>query len=138
MLKHRDFWPVAQYPDKGSAYVPPEAYPAVTHPLLDRGYGQASVRAILGENFLRVAGQVWKQTCCRSAWRQDDVDRNTLPAIQSVCAMVTPPISITSSFMSAASTTRCKNWYATRHWLLPHCSDTVLSFRRMTRPVRCW
>ena len=58
--KHRDFWPVAQYPDKCSGYVPPEADPAVAQALPGRGYGEAAVRAILGENFLRVAGQVCK------------------------------------------------------------------------------
>ena len=28
--------------------------------LLDRGYGETDIRGILGENFLRVARQVWK------------------------------------------------------------------------------
>ena len=58
--EHRAYWPVAQYPEMGSGYVPPEAYPAVTQALLERGYDEDSTRAILGENFLRIAAQVWK------------------------------------------------------------------------------
>jgi membrane dipeptidase len=57
---NRTYWPERQYPDSGSGYVDPEAWPRVTQALLDRGYGDAAVRGILGENFLRVAGRVWK------------------------------------------------------------------------------
>jgi membrane dipeptidase len=58
--RSREFWPESQYPDTGSGYVPPEDAPRLTQALLDRGYGERDIRAILGENFLRVARQVWK------------------------------------------------------------------------------
>jgi membrane dipeptidase len=58
--RSRTYWPEAQYPDSGSGYVDPEALPHLTQALLDRGYGEAHVRGILGENFLRVARRVWK------------------------------------------------------------------------------
>ena len=54
------FWPKRQYPDGISAgYVPPESLPRLTQALLGRGYDEGSVRGILGENFLRLAGKVW-------------------------------------------------------------------------------
>jgi len=34
--------------------------PRLTQALLDRGYGESEIRGILGENFLRVAREVWK------------------------------------------------------------------------------
>jgi membrane dipeptidase len=60
LTRNRHFWPERQYPDGGSGYVPPEAAPRLTQALLDRGYGEGDIRGILGENFLRVARQVWK------------------------------------------------------------------------------
>jgi membrane dipeptidase len=57
---NRTYWPERQYPDNGTGYVDPEAWPRITQALLDRGYDEAAIRGILGENFLRVAGQVWK------------------------------------------------------------------------------
>lgn len=56
----REYWPESQYPDSGSGYVGPEDAPRLTQALLDRGYGDKDIRGILGENFLRVAKQVWK------------------------------------------------------------------------------
>jgi len=58
--RNRDYWPERQYPDGGTGYVPPEEAPRLTQALLDRGYGEADVRGILGGNFLRVAETVWK------------------------------------------------------------------------------
>jgi membrane dipeptidase len=58
--RSRAYWPEAQYPDSGSGFVEPEALPRLTQSLLDRGYDEAHVRGILGENFLRVARLVWK------------------------------------------------------------------------------
>jgi membrane dipeptidase len=58
--RSRHYWPESQYPDSGSGYVPPEEAPRLTQALLDRGYGEADIRGILGENFMRVARDVWK------------------------------------------------------------------------------
>lgn len=59
--KHRDYWPVSQYaPGAKIGYIPPDDFPKVTQALLDRGYDEAAIRGILGGNFLRIAGQVWK------------------------------------------------------------------------------
>ena len=41
-------------------YVEPESLPRITEALLQRGYGEADIRGILGENWLRVARRVWK------------------------------------------------------------------------------
>src|SRR5262249_29693976 len=39
---------------------PPELLPEITELLVARGYSDSDVRGILGENFLRVARQVWQ------------------------------------------------------------------------------
>ena len=41
-------------------YAPPEQLPKVTEALLERNYSEKEIRWILGENFLRLARQVWK------------------------------------------------------------------------------
>ena len=41
-------------------YIEPEQMPHVTEGLLRRGYAEEDIRGILGANWLRVAGQVWK------------------------------------------------------------------------------
>ena len=54
------FWPARQYPAGPIGSVRPEDLPAIVDGLLARGYDGADVRAILGGNFMRLAGQVWK------------------------------------------------------------------------------
>jgi membrane dipeptidase len=59
---------VARMPDRyppGEGYtdmqqLEPEQIPRVTEELLRRGYAEAEIRGILGENWLRVCRQVWK------------------------------------------------------------------------------
>jgi membrane dipeptidase len=45
---------------KNGEFVSPTQLPEVTELMLKRGYSEQEVRGILGENFLRVAKQVWK------------------------------------------------------------------------------
>ena len=42
------------------AVLEPEQYPGLTEHMLARGYDQTTVRGILGENWARVAGEVWR------------------------------------------------------------------------------
>ena len=57
---HAQYWPARQYPSGGDiGFVAPEALPALTEALLERGYSEDEVRGLMGENFLRVAEQVW-------------------------------------------------------------------------------
>jgi|TARA_B100000315_G_C14395340_1_gene503949 microsomal dipeptidase-like Zn-dependent dipeptidase len=42
------------------AFVQPEQLPYATEGMLKRGYAEADVRGILGENYLRVAAAVWR------------------------------------------------------------------------------
>jgi membrane dipeptidase len=54
-------WPGYTIGDmSGMAFAAPEQLPEITEALLDRGYSDADVRGIIGENFLRVAGEVWR------------------------------------------------------------------------------
>jgi membrane dipeptidase len=41
--------------------VEPEQTPEIAEGLVKLGYGEQDLRAVLGENYLRVATQVWKQ-----------------------------------------------------------------------------
>ncbi len=59
-------WPTARHPPASGIpwpdikYVQPEQFPEFTDGMLKRGYSEADIRGILGENWLRVARAVWK------------------------------------------------------------------------------
>ena len=57
---NRDIFPPGAGYDSGIRMAPPEQMPEITEALLKRGYTERDIRAILGENFLRVAQQVWR------------------------------------------------------------------------------
>jgi len=60
LAEHQAYWPSRQYPPEGTDFMPPAAFPRITEALLDRGYAEDDVRGILGGNFLRLAGRIWK------------------------------------------------------------------------------
>ena len=54
-------WPkIDGKPHPRAAFVQPDEVIALVDLMLDRGYDEVSIRGILGENFLRLARQVWK------------------------------------------------------------------------------
>jgi membrane dipeptidase len=55
----RDYWPAEQYPEGPALFLGPESLPELADVLVQRRYDERDVRAILGENFLRVASEVW-------------------------------------------------------------------------------
>jgi len=56
------FWPAHEGYGQGGPMrlADPQQLPQITDALLDRGWREADIRRLLGENFLRVARQVWK------------------------------------------------------------------------------
>jgi membrane dipeptidase len=56
-----NIWPEGFGYKAGIKCFPPEQLPAVTEELLKRGYGEDSIRGILGGNLLRVADEVWRR-----------------------------------------------------------------------------
>jgi membrane dipeptidase len=56
---HPDIFPADKITDFLS-FVEPEQFPEFTELLCQKGYSKQIIKGILGENFLRVAGQVWK------------------------------------------------------------------------------
>ena len=59
VYRSRTTYPGKAY-DEPVSFAAPEQLPAFTEGLLKRGYDEQQVRGILGENWLRVASQVWK------------------------------------------------------------------------------
>ncbi|MEO3429279.1 membrane dipeptidase [Pelagibius sp. CAU 1746] len=47
-------------PDWPGSYLGPDDYVRLVEKLIERGYSESEIRAIMGENFLRVAREVWK------------------------------------------------------------------------------
>ena len=56
---NEDYWPREQYPGGAIRCAAPSQLRELTALLLARGRSEAEVRAVLGGNFLRVAGEVW-------------------------------------------------------------------------------
>jgi len=56
---HPDIFPADKFDDY-LAMVEPEQIPEFTELLYQKGYGEEVINGILGGNFLRIAGQVWK------------------------------------------------------------------------------
>jgi membrane dipeptidase len=59
IARHPDRWPKG-YPPPPWYYFAPEQVPALAEALLDAGFSEPEARGILGENFLRIAEQVWR------------------------------------------------------------------------------
>ena len=59
LAENEDYWPRAQYPGGAVRCAAPSQLRGLTGELLRRGRSEAEVRAVLGGNFLRVAGEVW-------------------------------------------------------------------------------
>ncbi|MEX2648754.1 MAG: membrane dipeptidase [Alphaproteobacteria bacterium] len=57
---HPDFWPRNEYPGGPARFVPPGQLREIAATMLRRGFSEIEARGVLGENFLRVASQVWK------------------------------------------------------------------------------
>jgi membrane dipeptidase len=54
------YWPARQYPaTTKDDFLPPSILPVVSRQLRSLGYKEASIRAIMSGNFMRVASQVW-------------------------------------------------------------------------------
>jgi len=54
-----DMYPKGYPAGVAGSYLGPEALPAIVEGLVQHGFGDAEILGILGENFLRVAAQVW-------------------------------------------------------------------------------
>ncbi len=55
-----DMYPKGYPSGEAGSYLGPEALPMIVEGLVEHGFADAEIHGILGENFLRVAAQVWK------------------------------------------------------------------------------
>ena len=55
-----DMYPTGYPTGEAGSYLGPEALPMIVEGLVRHGFDDAEIHGILGENFLRVAAQVWK------------------------------------------------------------------------------
>jgi membrane dipeptidase len=61
MARYPQAWPGYSAADMmDNRFAPPELLPEIADLLVAKGYSDGDVRGILGENFLRVARQVWQ------------------------------------------------------------------------------
>lgn len=60
LTKYAHKWPAHLEYTPDMKIMAPEGLPEITEELLKRNYSETDIRNILGENLLRVAGQVWK------------------------------------------------------------------------------
>jgi len=66
LRRHPEFWPPAEGYGSGLyRNAEPEQFPEITSLMVRAGYPEAAVRGILGENFLRVAREVWPGAASR-------------------------------------------------------------------------
>lgn len=57
---YEKYWPARQYPSSvKDDYLLPKSFPQIDRELRSLGYSESSVRAIMGENFMRIASDVW-------------------------------------------------------------------------------
>lgn len=62
LASNAGLWPPQYGYKPGIGFYQPEQLPALTETLLARGWSEADVRGALGENLMRVAGDVWPAT----------------------------------------------------------------------------
>ena len=55
------YWPQRQYPQSiKTEFLAPAVLPEVARQLRARGYGESKLQAIMCDNFMRIAAQVWQ------------------------------------------------------------------------------
>ena len=60
MAENAPFWPSSQYPGGRVRCAAPAQIAEIGRELRQRQHGEEVVRAVLGGNFRRLAGEVWK------------------------------------------------------------------------------